>query len=33
LDMRFNPEEPGRTAATLLNRALETELEKIFREY
>ena len=33
LDMRFNPEEPGPTAATLLNRALETELERIFREY
>ena len=31
--MRFNPEEPGSTAATLLNRSLETELERIFREY
>lgn len=33
LDMRFNPEEAGRTAATLLNRAPEAELERIFREY
>ena len=33
LDMRFNPEEPGPTAATLLNRAREAELERIFREY
>lgn len=33
LDMRFNPEEPGPTAATLLNRASQAELEKIFREY
>jgi 16S rRNA (cytosine1402-N4)-methyltransferase len=33
LDMRFNPEEPGPTAATWLNRSLETELERIFREY
>jgi 16S rRNA (cytosine1402-N4)-methyltransferase len=31
--MRFNPEEPGPTAATWLNRSLETELERIFREY
>ena len=28
LDMRFNPEEPGPTAATLLNRAREAELER-----
>jgi 16S rRNA (cytosine1402-N4)-methyltransferase len=33
LDMRFNPEGPGPTAATLLNRASQAELEKIFREY
>jgi len=33
LDMRFNPEEPGPTAATLLNRAPQAELEKIFWEY
>jgi 16S rRNA (cytosine1402-N4)-methyltransferase len=33
LDMRFNPEGPGPTAATLLNRASQTELEKIFGEY
>jgi 16S rRNA (cytosine1402-N4)-methyltransferase len=33
LDMRFNPEEPGPTAATLLNRTPETELARIFREY
>jgi len=33
LDMRFNPEEPGATAATLLNRATQAELEKIFWEY
>jgi 16S rRNA (cytosine1402-N4)-methyltransferase len=33
LDMRFDPEEPGPTAATLLNRATQAELEKIFREY
>jgi 16S rRNA (cytosine1402-N4)-methyltransferase len=31
--MRFNPEEGGPTAATLLNRSPEAELEKIFREY
>jgi 16S rRNA (cytosine1402-N4)-methyltransferase len=33
LDMRFNPEGPGPTAATLLNRASQAELEKIFWEY
>jgi 16S rRNA (cytosine1402-N4)-methyltransferase len=33
LDMRFNPTGPGSTAATLLNRASQAELEKIFREY
>ena len=33
LDMRFNPEEPGPTAATWLNRTREAELERIFREY
>ncbi len=33
LDMRFNPEEPGPTAATLLNRTPQAELERIFREY
>ncbi len=33
LDMRYNPEEPGPTAATLLNRSREAELERIFREY
>jgi len=33
LDMRFNPEEPGPTAATVLNRTPQIELEKIFREY
>jgi 16S rRNA (cytosine1402-N4)-methyltransferase len=33
LDMRFNPEGPGHTAATLLNRASQAELEKIFWEY
>jgi 16S rRNA (cytosine1402-N4)-methyltransferase len=33
LDMRFNPETPGPTAATLLNRAPQAELERIFREY
>jgi 16S rRNA (cytosine1402-N4)-methyltransferase len=33
LDMRFNPEGPGPTAAALLNRASQAELEKIFREY
>ncbi len=33
LDMRFNPEEPGPTAATWLNRASQAELERIFREY
>jgi 16S rRNA (cytosine1402-N4)-methyltransferase len=33
LDMRFNPEGPGPTAATILNRASQAELEKIFWEY
>jgi 16S rRNA (cytosine1402-N4)-methyltransferase len=33
LDMRFNPEAPGPTAANLLNRAPQAELERIFREY
>jgi 16S rRNA (cytosine1402-N4)-methyltransferase len=33
LDMRFNPEGPGPTAATLLNRSSQTGLEEIFREY
>jgi 16S rRNA (cytosine1402-N4)-methyltransferase len=33
LDMRFNPEEPGPTAATLLNRTSQAELERIFRDY
>ncbi len=33
LDMRFNPEGPGPTAATLLNRASPAELERIFGEY
>jgi 16S rRNA (cytosine1402-N4)-methyltransferase len=33
LDMRFDPEGPGPTAATLLNRSSQTELEEIFREY
>jgi 16S rRNA (cytosine1402-N4)-methyltransferase len=33
LDMRFNPEGPGPTAATWLNRTREADLEKIFREY
>jgi 16S rRNA (cytosine1402-N4)-methyltransferase len=33
LDMRFNSEGPGPTAATLLNRATQAELEKIFWEY
>jgi len=33
LDMRFNPERPGKTAADILNRATPAELEKIFREY
>jgi 16S rRNA (cytosine1402-N4)-methyltransferase len=33
LDMRFNPEGPGPTAAILLNRAPQAELERIFWEY
>jgi 16S rRNA (cytosine1402-N4)-methyltransferase len=33
LDMRFNSEGPGITAATILNRASQAELEKIFWEY
>jgi 16S rRNA (cytosine1402-N4)-methyltransferase len=33
LDMRFNPEGPGPTAAGVLNRASQAELERIFREY
>jgi 16S rRNA (cytosine1402-N4)-methyltransferase len=33
LDMRFNPEEPGPTAAAVLNRASQAELERIFREF
>lgn len=33
LDMRFNPEKPGETAADILNRATPAALEKIFREY
>jgi 16S rRNA (cytosine1402-N4)-methyltransferase len=33
LDMRFNPEEPGPTAATLLNRSSQPELAHLFREY
>jgi len=33
LDMRFDPEGPGPTAATVLNRASQAELERIFREY
>lgn len=33
LDMRFNSEGPEPTAATLLNRATQTELERIFWEY
>lgn len=33
LDMRFNPEAPGQTAADLLNRATPATLERIFREY
>jgi 16S rRNA (cytosine1402-N4)-methyltransferase len=33
LDMRFNPEEPGKTAADLLNTATPAALEKIFKEY
>lgn len=33
LDMRFNPEQPGKTAADLLNTATPGALEKIFKEY
>jgi len=33
LDMRFNSEGSGPTAATLLNRATQAELERIFWEY
>jgi 16S rRNA (cytosine1402-N4)-methyltransferase len=33
LNMRFNPEQPGPTAADLLNTASQAELERIFREY
>jgi 16S rRNA (cytosine1402-N4)-methyltransferase len=33
LDMRFNPEGPQPTAAMLLNRAPQAELERIFWEY
>jgi 16S rRNA (cytosine1402-N4)-methyltransferase len=33
LDMRFDPEGPGPTAATVLNRASQAELERVFREY
>lgn len=33
LDMRFNPERPGATAADILNRSTPAELEKIFKEY
>jgi 16S rRNA (cytosine1402-N4)-methyltransferase len=33
LDMRFNPERPGKTAADILNSATPAALEKIFREY
>jgi 16S rRNA (cytosine1402-N4)-methyltransferase len=33
LDMRFNPDGSGPTAATLLNRASEAELGEIFWEY
>ena len=33
LDMRFNPEDGGATAAHLLNRAPQSALEKIFWEY
>ena len=33
LDMRFNPEEPGPTAADLLNSAPQATLERIFWEY
>jgi len=33
LDMRFNPEEPGKTAADILNSTTPAALEKIFKEY
>ncbi|OGP71831.1 MAG: 16S rRNA (cytosine(1402)-N(4))-methyltransferase [Deltaproteobacteria bacterium RBG_13_60_28] len=33
LDMRFNPEQPGKTAADILNTATPATLEKIFKEY
>jgi 16S rRNA (cytosine1402-N4)-methyltransferase len=33
LDMRFDPEEPLPTAAHLVNRLPQTELQKIFRDY
>lgn len=33
LDMRFNPERPGKTAADILNSATPAALEKIFQEY
>lgn len=33
LDMRFNPEKPGKTAADILNSATPAALEKIFAEY
>ncbi len=33
LDMRFNPQGPGKTAADILNTATPKALEKIFKEY
>jgi 16S rRNA (cytosine1402-N4)-methyltransferase len=33
LDMRFDPEEPGPTAADLLNTSSQTQLETIFRDF
>ena len=33
LDMRFNPEGPGRTAADILNTSSPATLEKIFQEF
>lgn len=33
LDMRFNPQGPGKTAADILNTATPATLEKIFQEY
>jgi len=33
LDMRFNPEQPGKTAADILNTATPAALEKILKEY